>query len=111
MSSLSGPYNIAVDRVSGNLFIADTFNHRVLEYYTIGLSHDTVADRVFGQPNFTTNTANTGGVSASSLQNPFGIALSLCGTLFVADTFNNRMLRYDSSNLQCRTVFVPLVQH
>jgi hypothetical protein len=110
-SSLNGPYSISVDRTNSNLFIADTFNHRVLEYYNISLSHDTIADRVFGQPDFTTNSANSGGVSARSLQNPFGIALSPCGSLFVADTFNNRVLSYDSSNLQCRTVLLPLIHH
>jgi hypothetical protein len=107
-SSLNGPYSAAVDPVSGNLFIADTFNHRVLEY-DHPVTSDSVADRVFGQPGFTTNEPNIGGVSATTLKNPFGIAIDPGGRLFVADTFNYRVLGYDAP-LGRLKVFVPLVK-
>ena len=57
---------LAVD-ASGNLYIADNGNNRILEYNT-PLSTDTTADMVFGQGgNFTTGTCDEGGTSADSL--------------------------------------------
>ena len=58
---------------------------------------DTVADLVFGQGgSFTSNTCNLGGVSASSLCFPPGVALDGAGNLFVSDLSNNRVLEYNS---------------
>ena len=60
-SSLYIATGVAVD-AQGNLYVADLFNHRVLEYDTPATT-DAVADRVFGQPDFTSNIPNNGGVS------------------------------------------------
>ena len=109
-NSLNGPYSVAVDPISGNLLIADTFNHRVLEYHQ-PLDEDTTADRVFGQASFTTNSPNSGGVSATTLQNPFGITIDAGGRLFVADTFNFRVLSYDAPAVFRSTIRIPLVLH
>jgi parallel beta-helix repeat protein len=51
------------------------------------------ASRVFGQPNFTSNIAYNGGVSASSLFNPYDVAFDAVANLYVTDT--SRVLRYD----------------
>jgi uncharacterized repeat protein (TIGR01451 family) len=81
---------------AGNLYVADFNNSRVLEYNT-PLTTDTVADRVFGQAgSFTSGTCNLGGVSASSLCNPFGVAVDAAGNLYVADFNNHRVLEYDT---------------
>ena len=73
-----------------------TSNNRVLEYDT-PLTTDTVADRVFGQGgSFTSNTCNLGGISASSLCNPYGVAVDAAGRLYVADASNSRVLEYDN---------------
>ena len=79
----------------GNLYVADSFNHRVLEYDTPATT-DAVADRVFGQPDFTSNIPNNGGVSANSLLYPFAVALDAQGNLYVADSSNSRVLEYDA---------------
>ena len=42
-------------------------------YSAPGSPGDTAADKVFGQPDFISNTANNGGVSASSFAHPFAI--------------------------------------
>lgn len=84
---------VAVDPVSGSLFVADALNNRVLEYPN-PLSNS-VAGRVFGQANFTTGTANTGGRGASTLQDPAGVAVDAAGNLYVSDRLNHRVLRYD----------------
>ncbi|MBI3597589.1 MAG: tandem-95 repeat protein, partial [Nitrospirae bacterium] len=87
-NGLSSPYSVAVDGAN-DLFVADTFNNRVLEYDR-PLTTDTVADQAYGQPGFGSNNANYGGLSASSMYNPYGIAVG--DDLYVADTYNNRVL-------------------
>jgi hypothetical protein len=52
------------------------------------------AELVLGQADFTSATANSGGVSGRSLEWPSGIA-STSTTLWVADTGNYRALRWD----------------
>src|SRR6266542_6537544 len=64
----------------------------------ISAPNDTVADRVGGQPNFTSGVAtvgcNHGGISASSLCTPDGV-FDGAGNLYIADQVNNRVLEYN----------------
>jgi len=94
-SSLRSPFDVAVD-TAGNLYIADSSNHRVLEYHT-PLTTDTVADVVLGQPGFVTGNINNGGLSASSLHIPNGVAVDTAGNVYVTDTSNHRVLVYDGT--------------
>ena len=78
-----------------NLWVADTSNNRVLGFsaskiYSINPS----ASWVIGQPSFTANTANNGGISAKSLQEPYSVAIDKNGYLWVIDGTNNRALGY-----------------
>jgi hypothetical protein len=64
---LGGPAGVALDS-SGNLYVADQLNNRVLFYP----SGSTTATRVYGQlGSFNTNFANDGGISANSLYQPW----------------------------------------
>jgi sugar lactone lactonase YvrE len=91
--SLCKPNGVAVD-ASGNVFVADHDNNRILVYF-IPLVTDTVADAVFGQNgSFTTDTANLGGVSANSLFHPNLLTFDTVGNLFVTDEGNCRAVRY-----------------
>jgi sugar lactone lactonase YvrE len=93
-SSLCNPLDVAVD-AAGRLYVVDDSNSRVLEYDSPLTS--SVANRVFGQGgSFTASTCNNGGVSASSLCYPAGVAVDATGRLYVADNDNNRVLEYDS---------------
>ena len=89
------PTGVAVDG-SGNVYVADQYNQRVLEYNT-PLSTDTVADLVFGQGgSFTSKSVNNGGISADSLSYPSGAAVDGSGNLYVADEGNHRVLEYNT---------------
>ncbi len=89
-NSLDQPTGVALDS-SGDLYVGDYQNNRVLFYPY----NSTTATQVYGQGgSFTSNTANNGGVSASSLNNPTYIALDSSGDLYVVDRSNNRALFY-----------------
>jgi large repetitive protein len=58
----------------------------------------TTADAVYGQGgSFTSHDWNHGGISATSLYNPSGVAVDSSGGLYVADTSNNRVLYYPTA--------------
>jgi parallel beta-helix repeat protein len=90
-SGLRLPGGSAVD-VAGNLYIADQQNNRILQY-TPPFSNGMAASRVFGQPDFTSRIAYNGGVSASSIFNPYDVVFDAVANLYVTDT--SRVLRYD----------------
>ncbi len=97
-SSLHGPREVAVD-AAGNVYVANTSNHRVLVYID-PQNTDMVADLVLGKPNFITSKCNIDFVvykvvSASTLCYPFGVVVDAAGNVYVADLYNNRVLVYD----------------
>lgn len=92
--TMNGPVYTAVDPVSGNLYVADAINNRILEF--ADPQNDSTADRVFGQgDDFTTDEINKGGVSADSLNDVGGVAVDADGNLYAGDRFNHRVLRFD----------------
>jgi sugar lactone lactonase YvrE/uncharacterized protein (DUF2345 family) len=100
-NSLWEPFAVALDG-SGNLYVADYVNNRVL-YYPAG---STSATRVYGQGgSFTSGAANNGGISANSLDQPTGVALDSSGDLYVADLTNNRVLFYPFGSTTATQVY------
>jgi sugar lactone lactonase YvrE len=87
-STLCGPSGLALDS-SGDLFIADGNNNRVLKYIT-PLTTDLVADVALGEPDFA-HTNET--IDPASLSTPDQLALDpVSGGIVVADNVNNRIL-------------------
>jgi sugar lactone lactonase YvrE len=82
---------------SGNLWVSDTDNNRVLEFKP-PFSNNMAASLELGQPSgataFTSDTANNGGVSATSLDSPYQLAFDGDGNLWVPDIGNRRVLEY-----------------
>jgi sugar lactone lactonase YvrE len=89
LTGLCGPLEVAFD-ASGNLWVTDFFNNRVLMYMP-PFSNGEPASLVIGQGSFTTAIAGT---SAKRLREPEGVAFDGKGNLWVADSDNNRVLMY-----------------
>lgn len=89
-SSLNIPMVTVSD--GAGVYICDQLNNRVLFF----AGTDTVASRVYGQnDSLTANAANNGGLSASSLSFPSGLALDASG-LYIADGNNHRVLYFEN---------------
>lgn len=87
-SSFCGPRGIAFDS-SGNLWVADTYYNRVLEFvppFTSG------ASTVLGQSDFTSDLSPS--ASQSSFSHPEDLAFDTSGNLWVSDNGNNRILEF-----------------
>lgn len=93
------PFSVAIDPTTGDVYVSDNGGNRILRFRNPFDQGQADANAVFGQPNFTTFTVNTGGISASSLRAPRGITVDSSGNLWIADTDNNRVLRYPASAL------------
>ncbi len=64
------------------------------------------ATYVWGQGNsFITNTVNTGGVSANSLDYPWGVMTDKSGDVYVGDCNNNRVLYYPAGSTTATRVY------
>ncbi|GAB4056079.1 NHL domain-containing protein [Spirosoma litoris] len=85
-ANLNTPSGIAVDG-NGNLFIDDTFNHRIRKVTSDG-TISTVAGN--GAPG---KDGDNGPATSAQLNAPFGVALDGSGNLFIADQANNLIRR------------------
>jgi sugar lactone lactonase YvrE len=109
-ATLLSPVAAAVDS-SGNLYVADQGNNRVVEYDSpFAQCNGTYpcvsagAQRVFGQSgSFSTNKCNfdnfSRGVSADSLCFPAGVDADSHGNLYVLDQGNGRVLEYNTPTM------------
>jgi len=94
--------SMAVD-ARGNLYVPDFWNHRVLKYDR-PFDTDGVADDVWGQGDFQSNTCNKGMSQPDATSLCFswggsnnwtaGVDVDGTGNLWVADSGNNRVLRF-----------------
>lgn len=94
--SYSSAEGAAVDPVTGKLFVADTRNSRVLRYADArALATGAQPEAVLGQPDLVSNLP---GISASRMHYPSGLTVDVLGNLWVADTWNDRVLRFANAS-------------
>jgi len=87
---LNSPNGIVIDGAD-NLFIADTFNHRIRMVDGSGVIKTVAGTRLQGY-------SGDGGMAvAAQLNTPFGIAVDSRNNLYIADTYNYRLRRVDSN--------------
>jgi hypothetical protein len=89
-TTLRLPYEGIFVDAAGQLFVTDSKNNRVLVWNSFPTTNGQAADRVLGQPNFTSAAS---GVSATTLTYPDGVYVS-GSQVFVSDNNNNRVLIY-----------------
>ena len=98
-AGLNSPVHVTVC-ANGQMFIADSSNHRVLGYNQVPQSNGATADFVIGQPGFTTGTANNGvgvgGITQDQrLNGPYAVHC-ISNKLFIVDRNNRRVLVYNT---------------
>ena len=89
-ATLRAPYGVALDS-RGNLYIADTFNHRIRKVTPAGGITTVAGSERFG---FSGDGWPAG---QAALHYPLGVAVDIAGNLYVADTFNHRVRKVWSS--------------
>jgi sugar lactone lactonase YvrE len=93
-SGMSYPAGVAFGP-GDTLWVADTENHRVLRFGGVsGKASGASADSVLGQTNFSNNEAAT---TASGMNRPYALSVDASGRLWVADSDNHRVLRFDNA--------------
>lgn len=103
-SNLFEPKDAIFD-ASGDLWVADTGNGRVLEYLA-PLSNGMNASLVLGEPDYVTGF-DPSGPSASSILEPSSLVFDASGNLWVVDFGYNRVLEFTppfSSNMNASLV-------
>ena len=95
---LNNPRGVAVDS-QGNLYVADTANHRIRRIDHVSQAISTVAGNGMAFYN------GDGGLAvAASLYNPLSVAVDGQGNIFIADTENGRIRRVDNASGLIATV-------
>ena len=91
---LSNPTGIAID-ASNNVDVVDTSNNRVVQFSSAGAA----TTNFTGAVNYF-----SGNGAGGALSNPTGIAVDGSGNIWVVDTGNNRVVKFNSSGVYLSTV-------
>lgn len=97
-SHFSSPHSIAMDQ-DGNIYVADTYNHRIQKWQPGATSGITVAG------------GNGQGNADNQLDSPKDLALDKQGNIYVADLMNNRFQKWQPDALSGTTVATPQFGH
>lgn len=93
-NGINNIFGVCVDQ-SGNLFVADGGNNRVLRFDNAASKGNGVnADGVLGHVDFTTQAS---GLSQGEFNTPTNLAIDNTGRLYVVDQGNNRVLWFDNA--------------
>ncbi len=90
-AQLNTPRGVALDGL-GNLYIADSSNHRIRKVDAAGVI-TTVAGTTQGY------SGDGGSAASAQLNNPFRVAADGSGNIYIADTFNYRIRKVDAAGV------------
>jgi uncharacterized protein (TIGR03437 family) len=85
LAAIKNPDGLALD-AAGNLYIADTANHRIRKVTPSGIITTIAGSGT--SPGF---AGDNGPATSALLNNPKGVAVDASGNVFIADTFNQRI--------------------
>src|SRR5438094_4014306 len=91
-AQLSAPFGTAVDSAS-NFYIAEWINHRVRKVDTSGRITTVAGIGVGGYG------GDGGPATEAALNSPEGVAVDAAGNIYIADSFNNRIRKVDTSGV------------
>jgi sugar lactone lactonase YvrE len=96
-SALDHPQNVAVD-AQGDVFIADTYNNRVVKVTPQGKAVTVAGTGTAGY------SGDGGRATSAKLSDPTGLALDAKGNLYIADSASNVIRRVDAKTAVITTV-------
>jgi sugar lactone lactonase YvrE len=90
-AQLNKPTNVVLD-AQGNVYIADSLNHRIRKVATDGKITTVAGLGTNG------SAGDNGPATAAQLNSPIGLAIDGQGNLFIADTNNHKLRRVNAEN-------------
>ena len=93
-ANLNLPYSVAVDSV-GNVYIADTNNHKIRKIDSSGIMTTIAGTGTSGY----LATQDGGAATSAQLNNPEGVAVDSAGNVYIGDYGNHRIRKVDSSGI------------
>jgi hypothetical protein len=99
-AALNQPQGVSVD-LSGNLYIADTYNQRIRKVNAVTGVITTVAGTGFTNPSTGTGgyTGDGGLATSAELNFPFAVAFDAAGNMYIPDSANNVVRMVNGSNI------------
>jgi streptogramin lyase len=91
-ATINYPKGLIADQ-SGNVFIADTLNHRIRKVDPDGIITNFAGDGSSG------HAGNGGPATSASMDEPHGVAVDGLGNVYIADTKNHRIRLVDTSDI------------
>jgi sugar lactone lactonase YvrE len=91
-ASLNVPSGLTFD-ASGNLYIADTLNHRIRKVDTNGIISTVAGNGAFG------SSGNGGAATNAQFSFPCGVAADVFGNLFIADRYYTQIRKVDTNGI------------
>jgi len=87
------PYSVFVD-TAGNIYVPDTWNNRVYKWNSTGTAIGWIGG---GSDGWKTGTAPSSGTDYRSFYSPAGIFVDISGNIFIAESANDRVSKWDQA--------------
>ena len=96
-AQLAEPSGVAVDG-AGNLYIADSYNHRIRKVDAAGIITTVAGSGGTGEGGYGFG-GDRGPATEAQLAHPRGVAVDGAGNFYIADTYNNRIRKVDAAGI------------